>query len=109
MCIGLPQAPPAARKRPVLTCPLVSPRKGLVSLCAVLALGAGTRLARADHPTSGFGSALGGPVVTIPPTTLPRGTWAVGIRTEYVRFNPIPDPELRNFAYLGEEVHSVRQ
>lgn len=63
--------------------------------------------AYADHPTIGFGSEIAGPVTTISATSLPKGRWSIGLRTEYVKFDAFSDAELENFAQQGEEIHST--
>ena len=64
---------------------------------------------RADHPTAGLGHGIGGPIVTIDPHTLPQGSWAVGARLEYVRFDPFSDQDLEAAALAGEDLHSTAQ
>lgn len=61
----------------------------------------------ADHPSIGFGSEIAGPVTTISATTLPKGRWSIGLRTEYVKFDAFSDVDLENFAQQGEEIHST--
>ncbi len=72
---------------------------------AALTLLAGT--AAADHPTVGFGSDQVGPIVTVSATPLGKGRWAVGARSEYVKFDDFGDGELAALAASGEEVHST--
>lgn len=64
-------------------------------------------VARADHPTVGFGATIAGPAITIPATTLAKGTGAVTIRLEYVKFSAFSDAELEQVARQGIEAHSV--
>ncbi|MBI3048441.1 MAG: hypothetical protein HYY76_09010 [Acidobacteria bacterium] len=63
--------------------------------------------ARADHPSVTLGSGLSGPIITLPPTTLPRGRAAVTFRTEVVRFDRRADTELRAIAAHGQEVDDL--
>lgn len=65
------------------------------------------RIAGADHPTVGFGSVIAAPAITVPATTLPKGSGAVAIRLEYVKFRAFSDAELARFAGQGREVHGV--
>jgi hypothetical protein len=63
--------------------------------------------ARADHPASGFAHGIGGPIVTIPAGTLPRGSWAASMRVEWVRFDALSNTELAEGALRAGEVHST--
>lgn len=84
----------------------LSSRTAVVSaLVAILAVTA----ALADHPSVNLGTGPGGPVNTIPGTTLPEGMWSIGLRTEHTDFDTIPDERL---SILREErpeadIHSV--
>lgn len=80
-------------------------------LSAAIALSAlvGTRPAVADHAATVFGSGLGGPVVTVPGSTLQKGRWTVGFRTEIIEIGAFSDQKLEDFALEGEEVHSIDQ
>jgi len=64
-------------------------------------------IAKADHPTVGFGSVIASPAITVPATTLPKGSGAVALRVEYVKFRAFSDAELVRFAGQGLEVHGV--
>lgn len=64
-------------------------------------------VARADHPTVGFGAAIAGPAITIPATTLSKGAGAISVRVEYVKFRAFSDAALEQFARQGIEAHSV--
>ena len=55
-------------------------RLGVMGAAAVTLLGAS--LALADHPSVNLGIGPGGPVNTMPATTLPEGSWSIGVRTE---------------------------
>jgi len=79
---------------------LASTLLGLLLLCA-----AGNALA--DHPTAGFGQGTAGPVTTIQASTIPQGSWSLGIRMEFVKFSVFSDAELEQFAAAGEEVDST--
>lgn len=80
----------------------------LVALCALLALIAVPRPARADHPAVGFGSGIAGPIITIPAYTLPAGKWAASARVEHISFRTFSDSELVRLAQNGIEAHSTR-
>jgi len=61
----------------------------------------------ADHPTAGFGSGLAGPITTISATTLSKGQWSIGFRTEYLDFRSFSNVELEQFAEQGQKVEST--
>ena len=62
--------------------------------------------ANAHHnPTFGF-AGTAGPILTSPATTIPKGHWGVGIRTEYVNFNEFSNDALKYFAKKKEFIHS---
>lgn len=61
-----------------------------------------------DHATGGFGQGRAGPIVTVSASTLPRGEWSLGLRAEYVKFDPIADQRLEQLAAEGTETHSLR-
>ncbi len=62
--------------------------------------------AKAHHnPTFGF-AGTAGPILTNPASTIPKGHWGVGIRTEYVNFNELSTGALKYFAKKKEFIHS---
>ena len=62
----------------------------------------------ADHPTAVFGSEHGGPLNTISAASLPRGTWAMGLRTEMINSDAFSNAELAGLADAGvEDVHAI--
>ena len=62
----------------------------------------------ADHPTVAFGSEASGPINTIAATPMPVGTWAIGLRNEFIHRDALADDRLAGFAAQGiEGVHSV--
>lgn len=63
--------------------------------------------AHADHPTIGFGSAVAGPIITIPASTLPKGTWSIGSRLEYTKFDAFSNSRLETLAENERETHST--
>ncbi|MDD2733656.1 MAG: transporter [Desulfuromonadaceae bacterium] len=81
-------------------------KKQIIALVGVI-IACSCVVARADHPTVGFSAGLAGPAITIPATTLPKGSGAVTLRVEYVKFRTFSDAELARFAAQGTEVHSV--
>ncbi len=77
-------------------------------LCAVVGAIGLISTASADHPTAVFGSEHGGPLNTISATSLPRGSWAMGMRTEVINSNAFSDAELAGLASVGvEDVHAI--
>ena len=78
----------------------------VIALVGVLIAGS-CGIARADHPTIGFGAGIAGPAITIPATTLPKASGAVTLRVEYVKFRTFSDAELTQFAGQNIEAHSV--
>ncbi|MBI2840321.1 MAG: hypothetical protein HYX75_18550 [Acidobacteria bacterium] len=78
----------------------------LVGVFSVAALVDG-RTAWAHHPSVGFGSATAGPINTLPATTLPKGHWAIGLRTDYLVFDRVSDADLERFAAEGHALHSI--
>lgn len=63
--------------------------------------------AYADHPTVGFGSEVAGPIITVPASTLPKGTWSIGSRLEYTKFDAFSNSKLETLAENGNETHSL--
>ena len=78
----------------------------VIALVGVLIAGS-CGIARADHPTIGFGAGIAGPAITIPAATLPKASGAVTLRVEYVKFRTFSDAELTQFAGQNIEAHSV--
>ena len=64
-------------------------------------------VARADHPTLGFGPGLAGPIVTVSAVPLPKHRLAFDLRQELIRFDEFSDEQLLQFAAEEREVHSV--
>ena len=81
-------------------------KKRIIALIGVMIAGS-CGVAWADHPMIGFGAGIAGPAITIPATTLPKGSGAVTLRVEYIQFHTFSDAELARFASQGTEVHSV--
>ena len=66
----------------------------------------GADKAYAHHnPTFGF-AGTAGPILTNPASTIPKGHWGVGVRTEYVNFNELSADGLKYFAKKKEFIHS---
>lgn len=63
--------------------------------------------ARADHPSVTLGRGLSGPIITLQPSTLPRGHFAFTFRTELVRFDTRTDAELRSAAARADEIDDL--
>jgi hypothetical protein len=61
----------------------------------------------ADHATVSFGSGAGGGITTIGAPVMPKGKWALVLRSEYIKFDAFTDQQLEDFASQGEEVHST--
>lgn len=62
---------------------------------------------KAHHnPTFGF-AGTAGPIITNPATTIPKGRFAFGIRSEYVNFNELSIDGLKFLAKKREFVHST--
>lgn len=72
-------------------------RMQIIALVGVIIAGS-CGIAKADHPTVGFGSGIAGPAITIPATTLPKGNGSVALRVEYIKFSAFSDAELGQFA-----------
>jgi hypothetical protein len=64
-------------------------------------------VARADHPTLGFGTGLAGPIVTVSAVPLEKGRLAVDLRTELINQKAFTDADLVRFAEADRDVHSV--
>ena len=61
---------------------------------------------RAHHnPTFGF-AGTAGPILTNPASTILKGHWGVGVRTEYVNFNELSTGALKYFAKDRRFTHS---
>ena len=78
----------------------------LVLISAVLAF---TDVGFADHPSTGLGIGLGGPINTQSAIPLPKGKWSVGAGAEFIDFDAFSDEELLRFAEEDPEadIHSV--
>ena len=64
--------------------------------------------ALADHPTVAFGNEASGPIGTIAATAMPRGAWAMGVRSELINSDQLSDSALASAAEQGiEDVHSI--
>lgn len=60
--------------------------------------------ALADHPSLSFGTEGAGPIITIPATTMPQNTFAVGFTSEFIKSDSFSDAELTSLA--GDHVHA---
>ena len=78
----------------------------LVLISAVLAF---TDVCFADHPSTGLGIGLGGPINTQSAIPLPKGKWSVGAGAEFIDFDAFSDEELVRFSEEDPEadIHSV--
>lgn len=56
------------------------------------------------NPTFGF-AGTAGPIITNPASTIPKGHWGIGIRSEYVNFNEYSRDALKYFAKKRQFVH----
>lgn len=83
-------------------------RPGVSALLMLVAMSL-AHPARADHPGTGYGQTIGGPIVTIPAGTLPANRWSASVRLEWVTFDTFSDAELLALADDGIEAHSVDQ
>ena len=64
--------------------------------------------AKADHPTIAFGGEGVGAINTISSTSMPLGSWGMGIRSEIFSNKEFSNEQLENFAANGlEGVHSM--
>ncbi|MGZ9096677.1 MAG: transporter [Micavibrio sp.] len=63
-----------------------------------------TQPAYADHPSLGFGAAGAGPITTVQAATIPEGTLALGLTSEYIHSDRFSDSELVTLA--GNHVHA---
>ncbi len=62
---------------------------------------------KAHHnPTFGF-AGIAGPILTNPASTILKGHWGVGIRTEYVNFNEFSNDALKSFAKKRQFLHNT--
>lgn len=63
------------------------------------------RIAKAHHnPTFGL-AGTSGPIITNPASTIPKGHWGVGIRSEYANLNEYSRDALKYFAKKKQFVH----
>jgi hypothetical protein len=65
--------------------------------------------ASADHAGAGYGQTIGGPIVSIPASTLPAHRWSASVRLEWITYETFSDAELLALADDGIEAHSVDQ
>ena len=72
-------------------------------LCVVIGTFGLISIVSADHPTAVFGSEHGGPLNTISATSLPSGSWAMGLRTEVINVDAFSNAELAGLADAGVE------
>ncbi|MEI8385178.1 MAG: transporter [Nitrosomonadaceae bacterium] len=66
----------------------------------------------ADHGSLGFGLGTASPIITGTGITLPKGTWAVGERMQFINYDTASDTKLMDLAAAGAgtpsgDVHSV--
>ncbi|MFQ5655169.1 MAG: transporter [Planctomycetota bacterium] len=61
----------------------------------------------ADHPSMAYGEGSGGPIHTIPATTLPRGRLSLSYRFEYLNLDRLSDGRLEAAAEAGEHADST--
>ena len=79
-------------------------RRTIQTVSFGVACGLMSGVALADHPPIGFGIGTGGPIVTIPADTAPKGSWGIGFDVSYTQADAYSDAELQKFA--GEHVHA---
>jgi hypothetical protein len=79
-----------------------------VALAAYLGTLVLTAPAFAHHPGSGGNTGGGGPIVTIPATTLEQGHFAAAIWYEYVRLGGLSDAALIDAASKHIHAHSIK-
>ena len=63
--------------------------------------------ALADHGSLGFGLGTASPIITGTGITLPKGTWAVGERMQFINYDAPSDSKLLDLAGTNGDVHSV--
>lgn len=63
--------------------------------------------ALADHGSLGFGLGTASPIITGTGITLPKGTWAVGERMQFINYDTPSDSKLLDLAGTNGDVHSV--
>lgn len=61
----------------------------------------------ADHPSAAFSSNQAGPLITMPSSTLPAGTWSSGFRIEQLILSPLSDSVLEQAALDDNDIHST--
>ncbi len=66
----------------------------------------------ADHGSLGFGLGTASPIITGTGITLPKGTWAVGERIQFINYDTASDSQLHDMSVAGGgtpsgDVHSV--
>lgn len=71
------------------------------------ALAAYGNTALADHGSLGFGLGTASPIITGTGITLPKGTWAVGERMQFINYDTPSDSKLSGLADTNGDVHSV--
>ncbi len=67
-------------------------------------------VALADHGSVGLGVGSAAPISTESGLTLPENKWAIGYRSEYIKFNEFSDTELQHLREEGPDadLHSVK-
>ncbi len=85
-------------------------RHGTILAALLLGVFVSRDAALADHPSVNLGVGLAAGVNTESGATLPRGTWSVGVRTEYVDLDEFSDRRLIRLREEGgadADLHSV--
>ena len=64
----------------------------------------------ADHASIGLGVGMAAPIATESGMTLPDGKWAVGMRTEYIKFRQFSDEKLQRLRIEDDDadLHSIQ-
>lgn len=70
-------------------------------------LGVSCAAVQADHPSFGLGSGVSGPIHTLSPNTLARGSWVGGLRFETTQQDTFSAAALEGNAITAGEVHNV--
>ena len=82
-------------------------RRTIQTVSFGVACGLMSGVALADHPPIGFGIGTGGPIVTIPADTAPKGSWGIGFDMAYVKSDAYSDSELEHLAEDDVDAHST--
>ena len=82
-------------------------RTGFITIAAGALVLAATSPVLSHHPSGTGTSATGGPIVTIPGTTLQKGTSALYLIFEHISFNELSDAVLEAAAAKDQHAHSL--